>query len=368
MPAPVEDDGEYALKIDGLLQTVERQQNEIKLRFNQAVKRLNKNFVDIDACLAKRTHLKKDYQDCEALLTEAKDLDALNTSQALSYEKRLEALQKNTNFLGETKRKAGSTFLRYILGDVSVRVWNESDRKQLKSEHYKFKQFVTLWLAIFPLVQLIFGFSWVLYQSHHVLSIYFSISLAIRENVLKINGSRINSWWFTKHYLGIGTSWLSLLLLRSAYDSYEGYFTLNTFFSFWSAVVIWVMTQNQKAQHYARMAIRRESISPKATSKTMVGGPSWTSTWYFILIPLLYVTYVLEFLLAGYCIFKSLENWYQQMQLRIFELECLMLGILWLLVAFGNIITTSRTIHLKHRKMDINSRTSQMKNRSKKFM
>jgi len=367
MATAFEDDDEYLIQIDGVLQSMEQLQNEVRVKYDQAVKRLNKNFLDIDACLAKRTHLMKDWKNCEALLAEAKNLNALNSAQVLAYETRLDAVQKYTDFLGKTKRKVGSNFLRYILGHVSVRVWNESDKKQLKSEYNKFKQVATTWMIIFPLMQLIFGFSWIVHQWHQVFTMYYYFSLAIRENVLKLNGSRIKRWWIVHHYLSIATSFLSLLLLRSAYNDYEGYFTYTTFLALWIAAVMWVQNQYQEARHYARIAMGKASIFDGTTSETLVEAPSQSSTWYYILVPLLYMTYIFEVILAGYCFLEFLTHYSQQVEFRIFELECLMLGVLWLLIAFGNVTTTSRTIHSKQKNKEITRRLSQIHG-SKKFL
>jgi len=368
MSAAVEDDDEYVIQIDVLLKTMEQQQNEVKLKYDNAVKRLNKNFADIDACLAKRTNLKNDLQNCDALLREAKNLNALKPGQVLAYEARLDSVQKYTNFLGRTKRKVGSNFLRYMLGHVSVRVWNESDKKQLRSEYNKFKQLGTSSMIIFPILQMIIGFSWIVHQWQQVFTIYYYFSLAIRENVLKLNGSRIKRWWIVHHYLSIATSFLSLLLLRSAYDDYEGYFTYTMFLSLWLAAVMWVQNQYQEARHYARVAMGKATIFDGSTSETLVEAPSQSSTWYYILIPLLYVTYVFEVILAGYCFIEFLTHYSKQAHFRIFELECLMLGILWLLIAFGNVTTTSRTIQSKHRTKEITRRLSKINNTSKKLI
>jgi len=360
------DADEYVIQIDGLLQSMEQLQIEVKLTYEDAVKKLNKNFLAIDGCLAKRTHLKKDCKSCEALLSEAKNIDAVLPDQVFTFESRLEAVQKYTNFLGETKRKVGSNFLRYILGHVSVRVWNESDKRQLKTEYNKFKQVGANSMIVFPLIQLIFGFSWVVFQWHQVFMVYYFFSLAIRENVLKLNGSRIKRWWILHHYLSIITSFLSLLLLRSAYLEYKGFFTYNTYLSLWVAAVMWVQNQYQEARHYARVAMGKASIFDGTTGETLVEAPSQSSSWYFILVPLLYLTYIFEASLAGYCFVEFLAQYSQQKYLRLFELELLMVGVLWFMIAFGNFATTSRTIHMKQRKIQRSQRRSQMFRSSKK--
>jgi len=92
MSASVEDDDEYVIQIDGLLQTMEQLQNEVMVKYDNAAKRLNKNFLEIDACLAKRTHLMTEWKNCEALYKEAKNLNTLNSTQVVAYEARLEAV------------------------------------------------------------------------------------------------------------------------------------------------------------------------------------------------------------------------------------------------------------------------------------
>jgi len=363
-----EDVNEYLTQIESQLVSIEQLQSDVKKKYDDAVKQLNKNFLDIDASLAKRTHLVKEWKNCEALLNEAKKLEKLNPTQILAYETRLESAQKYTNFLGKIKRKVGSNFLRYVLGHVSVRVWNESDKKQLKNEYNKFKQVGTMSFILFPLAQLILGFSWVIHQWHQVFTMYYYFSLAIRENVLKLNGSRMKRWWIMHHYLSIGKSFMSLLLLRSSYDEYEDYFAYQTYVSLWIAAVMWVQNQYQEARHYARLVMGKASIFNGTTSETLIEAPSQSSTWYFILIPLLYVTYFFEVVLAAYTFMEFLTNYSQQEHFRIFELDCLLLAVLWLLIAFGNITTTSQSIHSKQKREERTRRMSQMPQLAKKLI
>jgi len=359
---------EYLTQIESQLVSIEQLQSDVKKKYDDAVKKLNKNFLDIDASLAKRTHLVKEWKNCEALFNEAKNLDKLNQTQILAYEARLESVWKYTNFLGKIKRKVGSNFLRHVLGHVSVRVWNESDKKQLKNEYNKFKKVGTMSFILFPLAQLIIGFSWVIHQWHQAFTMYYYFSLAIRENVLKLNGSRIKRWWIMHHYLSIATSFVSLLLLRSSYDDYEDYFAYQTYLSLWIAAVMWVQNQYHEARHYARLAMGKASIFDGTTSLTLIEAPSQSSTWYFFLIPLLYITYFFEVILAGYTFMEFLTNYSQQKHFRIFELDCLLLAVLWLLVAFGNITTTSQSIHSKRKKKELTRRMSQRHQLTKKLV
>jgi len=363
-----EDSGEYAAQLESCLQSLETLQKTVNDKYDDAVKRLNKNFLDIDAALAKRTHLQKECSNCQALLQEAKSVCNIETEKILSFQTRLEELRKYTDFLGKTKRKVGSNFLRYIMGHVSVRVWNESDRKQLKIEYNKFKQIGTFCMILFPISQLVIGFSWVLHQWHQVCAVYYYFSLSIRENVLKLNGSRIKRWWIVHHYLTIIQSFLSLMICRSVYNDYQGYFAYLTYLSLWNGCVMWVQNQYQEARHYARVAMGKASIFDGTTSETLVEAPSQSSTWYYFLVPLLYMTYMFEIILAGYCFSEFLYNYTRQNRVRIFEMEFLLVCVVWIAIAFGNVTTTSRIVYAKQRNQRLDKELRRIRTPRKKIL
>jgi len=233
-----EDLEEYAAQLETCLQGLESHQKKVNDKYDDAVRSLNKNFLDIDAALAKRTLLQKECFNCQALLQEAKTVGGMEPERILDFQTKLDELLKYADFLGKSKRRVGSNFLRYVMGHVSVRVWNESDRKQLKIEYNKFKQIGTFGMILFPILQLVMGFSWVLHQWHQACAVYYYFSLSIRENVLKLNGSRIKRWWIVHHYLTIIQSFLSLMICRSVYDEYEGYFAYLTYMSLWNGCVM----------------------------------------------------------------------------------------------------------------------------------
>merc|ERR1712154_433430 len=100
------------------------------------------------------------------LLQEAREAhgDILDAETMHLYQDRLTEVGEYVKFLGKTKRKVGSNFLRYVMGHVSVRVWNESEKKELRSEYNKFKNWGALACVVMPLLQLIMGFSWIVHQ------------------------------------------------------------------------------------------------------------------------------------------------------------------------------------------------------------
>lgn len=61
---------------------------------------------------------------------------------------------------------------------------------------------------------------------------YFYMTLAMRENILRVNGSNIKQWWITHHYLSIILVLTMLTWPQSpVYDSYRFWFYLYAVYS-----------------------------------------------------------------------------------------------------------------------------------------
>jgi len=50
--------------------------------------------------------------------------------------------------------------------------------------------------------------------------LYFYSSLALRENILRINGSRIHPWWLWHHYVSIAISTLTMTMHDTQLEEY----------------------------------------------------------------------------------------------------------------------------------------------------
>jgi hypothetical protein len=47
----------------------------------------------------------------------------------------------------------------------------------------------------------------------HIWLLYYYLSIALRENILKANGSEIHGWWFMHHYISMVSLFLPLPLI-----------------------------------------------------------------------------------------------------------------------------------------------------------
>ncbi|KAL4449473.1 hypothetical protein ABPG77_007117 [Micractinium sp. CCAP 211/92] len=113
--------------------------------------------------------------------------------------------------------------------------------------------------------------------------LYFYTASAMRESVLKVNGSHIRPWWIHHHYWSIGTS---MLMLSLPVDSPSVARSVQTFL-WWAVlqgVVIVAQNRYQRRRMYTRIALG------KSSAMDVVGGESSGSAGQLLLLyPLLFV-------------------------------------------------------------------------------
>ena len=116
--------------------------------------------------------------------------------------------KKNTKIQKKTK----SYFLSLLMGHVSVKLWNEGEKIRFKTEYNRFKERAIILLFVFPILQLYLGYNHGVHQLQSFFNTYYWASLALRENILSLNGSRIDNWWIYHHYISIVSSLLFVVI------------------------------------------------------------------------------------------------------------------------------------------------------------
>jgi hypothetical protein len=122
--------------------------------------------------------------------------------------------------------------------------------------------------------------------------LYFYTASAMRESVLKVNGSHIRPWWIHHHYWSIGTA---MLMLSLPVDSPSVARSVQTFL--WWAIlqgaVIVMQNRYQRRRMYTRIALG------KSSAMDVVGGETSASTGQlWVLYPMLFA---LQGLQVGGC-------------------------------------------------------------------
>jgi len=97
----------------------------------------------------------------------------------------------------------GGPFVELFLGKMDVRFRRKKERLQFKKEYELFKQKLSFVFVGLAIISLLLNVRWVHMGLQLCLSYYY-VTIAIRENILRENGSNIKSWWIQHHYLMVG--------------------------------------------------------------------------------------------------------------------------------------------------------------------
>lgn len=182
----------------------------------------------------------------------------------------------------------------------------------------------------------------------------FFTGLALRESVLKVNGSRIRSWWIEHHYWSIATCAILLLL---PVDSASVQFCVNKFlwWAWWQSLIMILQNRYQRSRLVTRIALG------KAMAMDVVSGESSGNFGQLVLLyPLLFWLQALQanigFMMVrrgwGAASAAPSEGW---LDLEKHESDLrgsrgvLLVGVLMLIMAICNFRNTVATILQKRK-------------------
>lgn len=141
---------------------------------------------------------------------------------------------------------------------------------------------------------------------------YYYLALAIRENVLLMNGSNIRSWWIQHHYW---SAVACLLMVGLPVSSPAVYQFCETFllFSCFQALVMMMQNRYQRRRMYTRIALGKNSAMDVVS-----GESSGSSGQLLLLYPLLFFLQLWQFFVGADVAYKTLpavlsaEGWLDQ--------------------------------------------------------
>mmetsp|Transcript_42986 Transcript_42986/g.102052 ORF Transcript_42986/g.102052 Transcript_42986/m.102052 type:complete len:384 (+) Transcript_42986:71-1222(+) len=214
--------------------------------------------------------------------------------------------------------KRSPALLRLMLGNSTQPVaMRREESLKMKAEYYRFRSHVGWMFTIVPSVLLVFVYRANAVEANKeaysltpavmcavhmflVWMMYAYTALALRENVLKLNGSDIRPWWIHHHYWSIVST---ILLLTLPVDSRA----VNAFLAkllFWlscQGLVILLQNHYQRRRLYTRIALGKSNVMD------VVGGESAGGMGQlYLLYPFLFGLQFLQFsigaeiLLANY--------------------------------------------------------------------
>ncbi|KAI0530501.1 hypothetical protein KFK09_000045 [Dendrobium nobile] len=108
-------------------------------------------------------------------------------------------------------------FLNMFLGPINVRATRKEVRLKVKEEYNSYRDRTAFLFLLFPSM-LLFLRSWIWdgcfpalpVQLYQAWLLFLYTSLALRENILRVNGSDIRPWWVYHHYCAILMALVSL--------------------------------------------------------------------------------------------------------------------------------------------------------------
>ena len=309
-------------------------------------KRLNDDHKKLTEILNRYKNLNRDLKLLRDAYEDEND-DELNLKQEIpstnDVDKRLKFLDKEMNIIHENKLRVGSLWLRFLVGRVSMKVWDDAKKFQLKTEYHKFKYRTNFIFLLFPILQLIWSryynsFSWVINQWHQIWLLYYYITLSTREVILKLNGSKLHNWWIIHHQISSFGAFVSILLMRSAYDRYSFLFEMIIWMSLIVGLLqIWA-NRYQLKRHYVRLALGKDHNIDVALAEGVVNETNTQSSIEFNLLKgFCYLVYLFE-LSAGlgsifYVYWSDNENGYG---FDLFQFEAYLCGICFAILGIGN--------------------------------
>lgn len=228
----------------------------------------------------------------------------------------------------------GGMFVEMFLGSINVRFARKSERLAFKKEYEKLKLKLAPVFVVLCIICLVFKeYRWLHMVLQLALSCYY-VTLAIRENILRANGSNIRAWWIIHHYFTMMQGVLLLTWPNS--ETYARYRQQLHLFGLYNAILQIFQTRYQMARLYTLRSLGRANEMDVASSdSTQI---HWSETMR-LLLPLILLGQFLQGKQAVHLfrIYKEFPT----------ELQILLLSLLFLANFLGNIITTMKTLNAK---------------------
>ncbi|KAF3790391.1 Transmembrane protein [Nymphaea thermarum] len=236
-------------------------------------------------------------------------------------------------------------FLRMFLGPINVRAGRKDVQLKVKEEYNSYRDRTAILFLLFPCILLFLRnrmwngcFSALSVQLYQAWLLYLYVSLALRENILRLNGSDIRPWWIYHHYCAMAMALISLTWkVEGEPDCAKKQRGVQLFLAWAIMQGVAMLLQNryQRQRLYTRIALgkaRRMDVVWGETSG--VQGQLW------LLYPLLFILQFFE----AYVGLLLLQTAFSGV---VSEWQVVVCGILLVVMAVGNFINTIQTLREK---------------------
>ncbi|KAJ6850594.1 transmembrane protein 120-like protein [Iris pallida] len=260
---------------------------------------------------------------------------------------RARCLIKEGDLASILPNKDHGPFLKMFLGPVNVRANRKEVRLKVKEEYNSYRDRTAFIFLLFPSILLILrsriwdgcmpALPVQLYQAW-LLLLY--TSLALRENILRVNGSDIRPWWIYHHYCAMLMALVSLTWeIKGQPDCANKQKGVQLFlvWAIMQGVAMLLQNRYQRQRLYTRIALG------KAKRMDVVWGETaGVEGQLLLLCPILFTLQVFEayvgMLLLRTAVVGVVSEW-----------QVIVCGILLVLMAVGNFANTVQTLMSKSR-------------------
>ncbi|XP_010538873.1 PREDICTED: transmembrane protein 120 homolog [Tarenaya hassleriana] len=243
--------------------------------------------------------------------------------------------------------KRQGRFLRMFLGPVNVRALGKDIQLKVKEEYNSYRDRTALLFLVFPATLLILR-SWLWdgclpafpVQLYEVWLLFLYAGLAMRENILRANGSDIRPWWVYHHYCAMVMAIVSLSWeIKGQPNCAQKQRGVHLFLQWAMMQGVAMLLQNryQRQRLYTRIALGKAKRMDVVWGETAgVDGQIW------LLCPLL-------FILQGFEAYVGLMLFRAALYGVVPEWQVMFCGILLVVMAVGNFVNTVETLMAKSR-------------------
>ncbi|CAH9058649.1 unnamed protein product [Cuscuta epithymum] len=243
--------------------------------------------------------------------------------------------------------KSHGRLLRMFLGPINVRAHRKDVQLKVKEEYNSFRDRTAYLFLIFP--SLLLGLrSWVWngclpalpVQLYQAWLLFLYTGLALRENILRVNGSDIRPWWIRHHYFAMAMALISLTWEIEREPNCSQKQRGVQLFLQWAimqGVAMLLQNRYQRQRLYTRIALG------KARRMDVVWGETaGVNGQLLLLFPILFILQGFE-AYVGVLLLKTAVTGV------VSEWQVVTCGILLIVMAVGNFINTMEALVTKYR-------------------
>ncbi|XP_008810311.1 transmembrane protein 120 homolog [Phoenix dactylifera] len=238
-------------------------------------------------------------------------------------------------------------FLKMFLGPVNVRATRKEVQLKVKEEYNSYRDRTAFLFLLFPCTLLFLrSYIWdeclpaLPVQLYQAWLLFLYTSLALRENVLRVNGSDIRPWWIFHHYCAMLMALVSLTWeIKGQPDCANKQKGVQLFlvWAMMQGVAMLLQNRYQRQRLYTRIALG------KAKRMDVVWGETaGVEGQLLLLCPIL-------FILQGFEAYVGILLLRTALVGAIREWQVIVCGSLLVLMAVGNFANTVQTLMAKSR-------------------